>query len=94
MLDWNRLRPGALSVGLGFLPLSFGANVAILQTKDFLNELLSAEETPSVPDTVRREARRLLRHFPGLMELDLAHRALPMFFGEAPLRRPRDSLDS
>lgn len=53
---------------------------AILQTNDFLVELLSAEQTPGVPETVRREARRLLRHYPGLMELDLAHRALPAFF--------------
>lgn len=56
---------------------------AILQTKDFLVELLSAEQTPGVPETVRREARRLLRHFPGLMEIHLAHRALPAVFGEA-----------
>lgn len=67
---------------------------ALLETKDFLVELISAEATPGVPDSVRREARRLLRHFPGLVELDLAHRALPRFFGEVPLQRPRDSLDS
>lgn len=54
----------------------------LLQTKDFLAELMSPEQTPGVSDEVRREARRLLRHYPGLMELDLAHRALPMFFGE------------
>jgi hypothetical protein len=57
---------------------------AILQTKEFLVELISAEETPGLPETVRREARRLLRHFPGLMELHLAHRALPAVFGEVP----------
>ena len=55
---------------------------AILQTKDFLVDLLSAEQTPGVPETVRREARRLLRHFPGLMELHLAHLALPVVFGD------------
>jgi len=57
---------------------------AILQTKNFLVELLSAEQTPGVPETVRREAHRLLRHFPGLMELHLAHRALPAVFGDVP----------
>lgn len=66
---------------------------AILQTKDFLVELLSAEQTPGVPATVRREARRLLRHYPGLMELDLAHRALPAFFGEVLPKQSRGSLD-
>lgn len=61
---------------------------AILQTKQFLFELLSAEQTPGVPEAVRREARRLLRHFPGLMELSLAHRALPMVFGDVSPCKP------
>jgi hypothetical protein len=64
---------------------------AILQTKDFLVDLLSAEQTPDVPDSVRREARRLLRHYPGLSELDLAHRALPKFFGPIPSGESRGS---
>ena len=57
---------------------------AILQTKAFLVDLLSTEQTPGVPDSVRREARRVLRHYPGLIEHDLAHRALPKLFGEIP----------
>ncbi len=64
----------------------------LVQTKEFLIELMSTEETPGIPDAIRREARRLLRHYPGLMELDLAHRALPMFFGE--VRQPADSSGS
>jgi hypothetical protein len=67
---------------------------AILHTRDFLVELLSAVQTPHVPEAVRSEARRLLRHYPGPMELDLAHRALPMFFGEALPERSSDSLNS
>jgi len=67
---------------------------AILQTKDFLVELLSPGKEPGVPDTVRREAHRLLRHYPGLMELDLAHKVLPMLFGEVPSRQSRESIDS
>lgn len=57
---------------------------AILHTKEFLVELSSAERTPGVPEVVRNEARRLLRHYPGPRELDLAHRTLPIFFGEVP----------
>jgi hypothetical protein len=70
---------------------------AILHTKDFLVELLSASQTPRVPESIRSEAHRLLRHYPGVMELDLAHRALPMFFmffGQAPPNQSGDSLDS
>ncbi len=59
---------------------------AVLHTKEFLVELMSAERTPGIPDAVRSEARRLLRHYPSLTELDLAHRALPMFFGDVPPR--------
>lgn len=59
---------------------------AILHTKDLLVELLSAEQAPNVPEAIRDEARRLLRHYPGPRELDIAHRALPMFFGDIPPR--------
>jgi hypothetical protein len=60
----------------------------VLQTKDFLVELIRPEQTPGIPDAVRREAHRLLRHYPGLSELALAHRALPMFFGDVPHCEP------
>lgn len=59
---------------------------AILHTKDLLVELLSAEQAPNVPEAIRDEARRLLRHYPGPAELGLAYRALPMFFGDIPPR--------
>ena len=36
----------------------------ILQTRDFLHDLLRGEYAPSVPDVVRNEAFRLLRHYP------------------------------
>lgn len=65
----------------------------LLQTKDFLVELMTSEHPSGVPDNVRQEARRLLRHYPGLMDLDLAHRALPMFFGEVPPPRLGDTQD-
>jgi hypothetical protein len=67
---------------------------AILHTRAFLVELISAERTPGVPEAVRSEARRLLRHYPGARELELAHRVLPIFFGEIPPKDFRDSFES
>ncbi|MBL0719732.1 hypothetical protein JI742_07505 [Piscinibacter sp. Jin2] len=56
---------------------------ALLETRQFLDELTSSESTPGVPDEIRCLARQLLRHYPGVRELDLAHKALPMFFAAA-----------
>lgn len=50
---------------------------AVVQTKSFLEELLSA---PALPDLMRRQALVLLRHYPGMSELVLASKALPHLF--------------
>ncbi|WP_082536640.1 MULTISPECIES: BPSL0761 family protein [unclassified Roseateles] len=55
---------------------------ALLQTREFLLQLVASDQIPSVSEEVRRQARHLLRHYPGPMELNWAHRALPMHFGE------------
>lgn len=52
----------------------------VMPTRDFLRDLMSSEDTPGVPNEVRREARRLLRHYPGMSELNLAALALPRLF--------------
>lgn len=57
---------------------------AVLQTKDFLLELQSATKSPGVPETVRKETRRLLRHYPSAWHLDLAHRGAPDWWGPVP----------
>lgn len=54
---------------------------AVLDTKWFLETLLSPSESPGVPEQVREQARRLLRHYPSRSHLALAHQALPMSFG-------------
>lgn len=54
---------------------------AILQTREFLQELATGEWTPALPPGVRTEAQRLLRHYPLPSAMDLAHRALPAWFG-------------
>ena len=56
---------------------------AIIYTKLFLEQLLVPRLTPHVPDSVRIAARGLLRHYPGISELEIAHRALPDWFGPA-----------
>jgi hypothetical protein len=63
---------------------------AVLQTRDFLQSLMSSVETPGVPDSVRTAARRLLRHFPSAWELTLVHHHLPAWFGPAAPRHPAD----
>lgn len=54
---------------------------AVVQTKEFLYELTVPRLTPGVPQPVREEARRLLRHFPDRGDMSLAARAVPIWFG-------------
>lgn len=56
---------------------------AIIYTKQFLEQLLVPRLTPNVPDSVRATARGLLRHYPATAELEIAHHALPEWFGTA-----------
>lgn len=53
---------------------------SLLQTREFLQELLNPEKTLGIPEDIRRQARVLLRHYPGNAELHLAHQALPHLF--------------
>lgn len=53
---------------------------SLLHTHQFLQELTWSDVTPGVPDEVQAEARRLLRHFPRVMEVILAAMALPLHF--------------
>lgn len=56
---------------------------AIINTKQFLEQLLVPRLTPDVPDSVRAAARGLLLHYPGIAELEIAHHALPEWLGPA-----------
>lgn len=60
---------------------------AVMQAREFLQELAWSAADAGIPEPVRREAVRLLRHYPGGSEMDLAHMALPQWFGEVPGRR-------
>ena len=53
---------------------------AVLQVRDFLEELCSSESMSDVPDMVRVQARRLLRHYPSRMDLVRVGRFCPTIF--------------
>lgn len=56
---------------------------ALVKTKDFLRRLSSLGDDV-VPLAIAIEAEALLRHYPALAQIELAHKALPMFFGPVP----------
>ena len=43
---------------------------AVLRTEEFLVSLCDPKQTPRVPSAVRREARRLLKHYPTEYHVD------------------------
>lgn len=43
---------------------------AVYYTQSFLRRLLDPKATPKVPRAIRLEARRLLKHYPQLFELN------------------------
>ncbi|WP_370655087.1 BPSL0761 family protein [Hydrogenophaga sp.] len=55
--------------------------LAVLQTRIFLQELANAPPKNRVPEAVRQEAIRLLRHYPAPSHLELAHLHAPGWFG-------------
>lgn len=44
---------------------------SILRTREFLLSLLDPKQTPHTPKSVREDARRLSKHFPGPSEVNL-----------------------
>lgn len=44
---------------------------SLLRTREFLLSLLDPKQTPHTPKSVREEARRLSKHFPGPDEVNL-----------------------
>lgn len=56
---------------------------AMLQTRQFLQHL-SIARVPRVPRAVREEARALLRHYPCIADIEMAHSRAPNWFGPIP----------
>ena len=57
---------------------------ALVQTKEFLQALLDPRQTPRVPRSVRDWAKGLLRHYPSLSDIEIAHKACPEWYGPVP----------
>ena len=53
---------------------------SVLQAREFLRELSESEGTPGVSKEIRDEAKRLLRHFPGAVDLARVAEACPDIF--------------
>lgn len=54
---------------------------SIRRTRQFLIDLLYPKTTPRVPKSIRREAQRCLRHFPGDFDIQRAAEVAPGVFG-------------
>lgn len=57
---------------------------SLIETKHFLQESQDPQLTPRVPTAVREIARKLLRHYPSYADVELAHKALPNWYGPVP----------
>lgn len=53
---------------------------AVVQTREFLLELLDPQKTPRLPKDIRQRALWLLRHYPLDFEMDIAADRIPDFF--------------
>lgn len=56
---------------------------ALVLTKEFLRRLSSLGDD-AVPLAIATEAEALLRHYPTLQDIELAHRANPELYGPVP----------
>lgn len=65
------------------MTIPFERTRALVQTKQFLEAMLDPKQTPRTPKWMRGKAKSLLKHYPGLAEIELAHQALPTEFGPA-----------
>lgn len=54
---------------------------AVLQTREFLENLNRTSRTPGVPLEIRKQAHDLLRHYPLEGEMKIAASICPQYFG-------------
>ena len=66
------------------MTIPFERTRAILHTKELLERLMDPKASPRVPRWVRGHARALLKHYPSLSDIELAHKALPHLYGPVP----------
>ena len=64
---------------------------AVLYAQEFLRDLLDPQKTPRVPRVIRDRARRVLRHYPGKVDLWEAGRKAPGTFDASEIRFKEDA---
>jgi hypothetical protein len=55
---------------------------AVLKAYKFLLSLLDPKKTPRVPKDIRKEAGRILKHYPGEFYIEQSSKHLPEFWGD------------
>jgi hypothetical protein len=55
---------------------------SLVQTKNFLSDLLNRQKTPHVPKIIRQRAHSLLRHWPDDYHLELMTEEMPQHFAK------------
>jgi len=55
---------------------------SLVQTKNFLLDLLNRQKTPHVPKIIRQRAHSLLRHWPDDYHLELMTEEMPQHFAK------------
>lgn len=79
------------------MTIPFERTRGLVQTREFLTAMLDPKLTPRTPRWMRLKAKALLKHYPGLSEIEMAHKALPDVYGPAPpfsrLSGTRDTLN-
>ncbi|WP_405048390.1 BPSL0761 family protein [Rhodoferax sp.] len=66
------------------MTVPFERTRALNSAKEFLEAMLDPKQTPRTPRWMRGKAKAILRHYPGLCEIEMAHKALPEVFGPVP----------
>jgi len=66
------------------MTVPFERTRALVLTKEFLEAMLDPKQTPRTPRSMRGKAKALLRHYPGLCEIERVHKALPDEYGPVP----------
>ena len=62
---------------------------SIIQTREFLESIAGGREGPCIPESVKREAYRLLRHYPDDWHLATVAREVPEFWADPDVLRLR-----
>lgn len=54
------------------MTMPFEKTYSVLNCREFLLSLLDPKQTPRVPLSIRKEARKLLKHFPNKFDMEQA----------------------